>query len=93
MGTPIMIQTNTDIDSMKVVALAYNEETERLEVREELLEVGGLTPSDKLILRVAFPGTIPNRGLQITKDGITKTFSLVISGYDGSLLLSELDPL
>lgn len=93
MGTPIMIQTNTDIDSMKVVALAYNEETERLEVREELLEVGGLTPSDKLILRVAFPGTIPNRGLQITKDGTTKTFSLVISGYDGSLLLSELDPL
>ena len=89
MGIPILVQTNTTIESLCVVELAYNEEKWQLEPQNELREFNQITPSDKLVLRIAFPGDVPNRGLQITKDGITKIYALEISGYDGSLQLYE----
>lgn len=90
-GFPVSVQTNTALQSVKVVELAYSEETWELEVVGVLYDAGALTPTDQLILRLAFPGTIPNRGLQVTKDGITRTYAFSMSGYDGSILLYEVE--
>ena len=49
-----------------------------------------LTPEEPLVVRIAFPGDIPTRGVSFTDPGgETRRFALQISGRDGGLVMEE----
>lgn len=53
---------------------------------------GTLVPRAPLILGLEMIGTIPNNGISyINSRGETKTYAIEVSGYDGSLFLTEID--
>ncbi|MBQ7543137.1 MAG: hypothetical protein IJT44_12690 [Clostridia bacterium] len=50
-----------------------------------------LTPDRPLVVTTVFFGDIPNNGVSyVDKDGVTRTFSVDMSGEDGSVFLTEI---
>ena len=57
---------------------------------EETYNHGTLTPETPLLTRMELIGTIPNNGISyVDGSGNTRYFAVEVSGYDGSLLLTE----
>lgn len=61
--------------------------------RQTVLEnIPTLEPGNPLAVQLAFGCSIPNFGIRYTDDtGVTKTFSIMESGMDGSLLMTEIE--
>lgn len=52
---------------------------------------GTMVPGEPLILNMEMIGTIPNNGISyVNSKGETKNFAIEVSGYDGSLFLTEI---
>ena len=60
--------------------------------RQEVLEtVSAVEPGTPLVVQLEFGCAIPNFGIRYTDDtGVTRTYSLMQSGMDGSLLMNEI---
>lgn len=60
---------------------------------EETYNHGTITPETPLLVRMELIGTIPNNGISyVDCNGDTRYFALNVSGFDGSLLLTEFTP-
>lgn len=54
--------------------------------------IPSLEPGDSLAIQLVFGCAIPNFGVRYTDDtGMTRTFSIMQSGMDGSLLMTEIE--
>ena len=64
----------------------------RAQFKQTVLEtVPTLEPGNPLVVQLAFGCSIPNFGIRYTDDtGVTRTYSILQSGMDGSLLTSEI---
>ncbi len=61
-------------------------------VNQELYGQEALTPDRPLAVWVSFPGTFPTRAIQYTgQDGAIHSYAIVMSGKDGSILLTEIE--
>ena len=60
--------------------------------RQEILEtISAVEPGTPLVVQLEFGCAIPNFGIRYTDDtGVTRTYSLMQSGMDGSLLMNEI---
>ena len=60
----------------------------------EPIAMGDLSPENPVAVSLSFLGTIPNYGVSyVDGNGVLHRFALIESGYDGSILLDEADPL
>lgn len=69
------------------------EEGDNIRFKQTVLEsVPSIEPGNPLIVQLAFGCTIPNFGVRYTDDtGVTRAFSIMQSGMDGSLLMTEIE--
>ena len=69
------------------------EEGDNIRFKQTVLEtVPSIEPGNPLIVQLAFGCTIPNFGVRYTDDtGVTRAFSIMQSGMDGSLLMTEME--
>lgn len=60
---------------------------------EEVYDSSTLTVNEPLLVRMELMGTIPTNGISyVDENGVTRYFAVEVSGYDGSLLLTEFTP-
>ena len=53
-----------------------------------------MTPDTPVAVQLIFPGDLPAYGISyVDAEGSLRRFAIAVSGYDGSLLLEEADPL
>ncbi len=92
--TGVIFRSNTDAGNFKLLGLSYegNDEAGEIAFSEEVLfELEALEKENPLIVKMTFFGTIPSYGISYTdSDGTEKRFAIVMSGVDGSLMLSEM---
>lgn len=88
--------TDETVKEFKELSLALESADDDGSIRftvEETYNHGTMTPETPLLTRMEFIGTIPNNGISyVDSSGNTRYFALEVSGYDGSLLLSEFAP-
>jgi len=61
---------------------------------EELYFHGDLTPEKGLLVKMMIPETIPYHGISyVDEGGVTHVYSVSWSGMDGSVYLSEIEPI
>lgn len=90
----ILISTSAVVEDFRFVDISFSEadEQEILFIEnEELYSLDELTPDHPLVVWVSFPGTIPSKAITFTDEtGQARSFAIVASGKDGSILLSEI---
>lgn len=60
---------------------------------EETYKLETMTPEQPLLARMELMGAIPNNGISyVDANGNTRYFTVEVSGYDGSLLMTEFVP-
>lgn len=83
----------TDFQVLTLALESIDEDGNARFVIEEVYTHGALTPEVPLLVRMELMGTIPNNGISyVDADGQTRYFTLGVSGYDGSLLLTAFTP-
>lgn len=92
----IYVSTKQTIKEFKELSLIFESVDDNGNVNfavEETYSHGTLTPEAPLLVRMELIGTIPNNGISyVDSSGKTRYFAVEVSGYDGSLLLSEFEP-
>lgn len=92
----IYFSTEQTIEDFKELSLTFESIDDYGNVRfavEETYYHGTLSPESPLLVRMELIGTIPNNGVSyVDSSGKTRYFAVEVSGYDGSLLLSEFEP-
>lgn len=92
----IYFSTEQTIEDFKELSLTFESIDDDGNVKfavEETYYHGTLTPESPLLVRMELIGTIPNNGVSyVDSSGKTRYFAVEVSGYDGSLLLSEFEP-
>lgn len=92
----IYFSTEQTIEEFKELSLTFESVDDDGNVKftvEEIYNHGTMTPETPLLTRMEFIGTIPNNGISyVDSNGKTRYFAVEVSGYDGSLLLSEFEP-
>lgn len=81
-----------DIKNLKVLDLEYQDANDRGPIFgiTEVYNADEAMNTYPLIVQVTMAGTIPNSGISYEDaDGVTRYFSVSISGEDGSLILTE----
>lgn len=83
------------VTDLQLLSLELEEVTQEGDVRfkQTVLEtIPALEPGNPLAVQLAFGCSIPNFGVRYTDDtGVTRTFSIMESGMDGSLLMTEIE--
>lgn len=89
----ILFNTNETIGEFKVLGLMMTDVDEQGKITYSVENLYGkkeLRFGTPLVLRLAFMGDIPNNGFSfVDKEGKTRQFAFSISGYDGSLVVTE----
>lgn len=89
----VLLQADYPVKDLKVLSLEIQDVSQdgKITFRErEAFTLPVLFPSRPLLLKVAFEGSIPTRGISyVDADGVTRRFTLSLSGEDGSCLLTE----
>lgn len=82
----------TDLQLLSLELEEVNQEG-NVRFRQTVLEtIPTLEPGDPLAVQLVFGCAIPNFGVRYTDDtGMTRTFSIMQSGMDGSLLMTEIE--
>lgn len=90
----VMFTANRSAKDFKLLSLTIEEVNEKGEATyaaEELYSMEELTPMRPLAAEIVFYGDIPNCGISyIDENGVTRNYTVEISGEDGSVLLNEL---
>lgn len=91
--TVVVFSSEISIENVKVLELQLMDVDENGNLSfstEELYTLKELSPECPLVVGMTFVGLIPNYGISyVDEDGVTRNFTIEISGMDGSLLLSE----
>ena len=86
-------QTITDFKELSLTFESIDDDGNIQFAVEETYNHGTLTPETPLVTRMELIGTIPNNGISyVDGSGNTRYFAVEVSGYDGSLLLTEFIP-
>ena len=90
----ILYASQGSIRDLQLLSLEFEEADQEGNVRFKqsvLKTVPSLEPGNPLAVQLVFGCAIPNFGVRYTDDlGITRTFSIMQSGMDGSLLMTEI---
>ncbi len=91
----ILITAREAVTGFRFLDISFDETQEqevRFIVNKELYAQELFTPEHPLAVWVSFPGTFPTRAVQYTgQDGAVYSYAIVMSGKDGSILLSEIE--
>lgn len=89
----VCFSTEQTVADFKVLSLTFEAVDDDGNIRfavEETYNHGTMTPEEPLLVRMELMGTIPNNGISyVDENGATRYFAIDVSGYDGSLLLTE----
>lgn len=86
-------QTITDFKELSITFESIDDDGNIQFSVEETYNHGTLTPETPLFTRMELIGAIPNNGISyVDGSGNTRYFAVEVSGYDGSLLLTEFIP-
>ena len=86
-------RTVTDFRVLSLTFVSIDENGSIAFSTEETHYQEALTPEVPLLVRMELMGTIPNNGISyVDADGATRYFAVEVSGFDGSLLLTEFSP-
>ena len=89
----VVFMTQSTVKEFQVLSLSLEDVDENGKITfstEKLYGLAELTPERPLMAGMTFYGTIPNYGISyVDGNGVTRSFSVGISGMDGSLLLEE----
>ena len=92
----VYFSTESTVEDFKVLSLTFESIDDNGNVKfavEETSHHGILTPETPLFVRMELMGTIPNNGISyVDANGATRYFTVDVSGYDGSLLMTEFTP-
>lgn len=92
----VYFSTESTVEDFKVLSLTFESIDDNGNVKfavEETYHHGILTPETPLLVRMELMGTIPNNGISyVDANGATRYFTVDVSGYDGSLLMTEFTP-
>ncbi len=95
-GIKLVLTTDRTLRNFNLFSLIWDEAAGKLVVPAEgselyrAAELAELTPDKPLVVWVSFPGILPTVGFSFTDaDGTFKSFHIVQSGKDGSVLLME----
>ena len=86
-GMSIMFTANNPVSDFKIVSLQYEDVKEDgtpVFLTEDVYTYGELTPEKSLLVKLSFPGDMPNYGVSYTDSSGT-------SGKDGSLVMFEFE--
>ena len=90
----VVFSAESKVKDFKILALSFEEADENGKAvfsAEELYDHGILEPEHPLMAGMTYIGSIPNNGISyVDENGMTRFFAVEVSGYDGSLLLSEI---
>ena len=89
----VVLRTDKRITALKLLKLTYQNVDENGKVvfsTEELYKQDVFTPDEPLVAGISFPGAVPAYGISyIDADGTLKCLSFMMSGDDGSIILTE----
>lgn len=89
----IYFSTENTVEDFKVLSLTFESIDDDGNVKftvEEIYNCGTMTPEEPQLIRMELMGTIPNNGISyVDTNGQTRYFAVEVSGYDGSLMLTE----
>lgn len=86
-------RTVTDFRVLSLTFVSIDENGSIAFSTEETHYQEALTPEVPLLVRMELMGTIPNNGISyVDADGAARYFAVEVSGFDGSLLLTEFSP-
>ena len=92
--TMVAFVATSRVTDFKVLSLEFVDYTEDGKIKfdsKELYSQEELGKDTPLIVTMTFVGDIPNYGISyVDENGQTKKYSIDLSGYDGSLFLSEI---
>lgn len=92
----VYFSTENTVEDFKVLSLTFESIDDNGNVKfavEETYHHGILTPETPLLVRMELMGTIPNNGISyVDANGATRYFTVDVSGYDGSPLMTEFTP-
>lgn len=92
----VYFSTENTVEYFKVLSLTFESIDDNGNVKfavEETYHHGILTPETPLLVRMELMGTIPNNGISyVDANGATRYFTVDVSGYDGSPLMTEFTP-
>ncbi len=90
----VLFSVSQPVNNFKLLNLSFENAAEDGKASfkmEEYYAVDTLTPDCPLVAAITFAGDIPSNGIFYTdEDGTAHTYSLSISGKDGSLVLDEI---
>ena len=90
----ILFVTERTLRNFKILSISLEDVSEdgtAVFAVTELFEENPLTTERPLMVRTSFPGDMPTNGISYTDgSGETRYFSVSESGFDGSLILSEI---
>lgn len=92
--TKVVFSTDSAVKDFKFLSImmeGWDEEASRpVFAVEELHHQAELTPDRPLVVTLVFIGDIPNNGISwVDEEGVTRRFSVGLSGYDGSIEMGE----
>ena len=91
----IMFTANNPVSDFKIVSLQYEdikEDGTPVFLTEDVYTYGELTTEQSLLVKLSFPGDMPNYGVSYTdSSGTEKHYALQQSGRDGSLVMFEFE--
>ena len=91
----IMFTANNPVSDFKIVSLQYEDVKEDgtpVFLTENVYTYGELTTEQSLLVKLSFPGDMPNYGVSYTdSSGTEKHYALQQSGKDGSLVMFEFE--
>ncbi len=91
--TEVVIATDSSVSFLAVLKLTYEEfEGEMMFAAEEIYGLKYFEPEKPLRLTITDYGTIPSYGISyIDSCGEKHSFAITVSGYDGSVVLEEIE--
>ena len=91
----IMFTANNPVSDFKIVSLQYEDVKEDgtpIFLTEDVYTYGELIPEKFLLVKLSFPGDMPNYGISYKdSSGTEKHYALQQSGKDGSLVMFEFE--
>lgn len=92
--TTVVFQTGEEAQNFKLLALALRGVDENGNAAfdiDEVFSLPALYPGVPLVVPMSFPGDMPSSGFSYTDaDGTVKTFTLSVSGRDGTLVIAPI---
>ena len=88
-GSAFLFTALRDVGNVRIGTLDYDGETDTLYWGETLCEKGDMAAGDSFCARLETGEVIPTKAIAFTAGGTEQVYSIMISGRDGSAVISE----